>query len=77
METTTQTESADGYTMVGSARPECRWTEPNTWIHVNFLEAPSDYDVESLQPLKESNDNDGSNNMKENPNEVFYDCCSG
>jgi hypothetical protein len=63
--------------MVGSARPECRWTEPDAWIHVNFLEAPLDHGVESLQPLKESNDNDDSNNEKENPNEFSHDCSSG
>jgi hypothetical protein len=63
-----QTES-DGYTMVGSAGPECRLTENNTWIHVDF-EEPSDDGVES-HVLKESNDNDSN---KEDLHEVFYDC---
>jgi hypothetical protein len=56
-----QTES-DGYTMVGSVGPECRLTENNTWIHVDFEEPSSE---------KESNDNDSN---KEDPNEVYYDC---
>jgi hypothetical protein len=65
-----QTESG-GYTMVGSAEPECRLTESITWIHVDF-EEPSDYGFES-QPLRaESNDNDS--NDKEDLNEVFFYC---
>jgi hypothetical protein len=71
-----QTES-DGYTMVGSAGPECRLTEHKTWIHVDFEEPSSDYDdagVESLHRpfLKESNDKDS--NKEDTRNEVFYDC---
>jgi hypothetical protein len=68
---TSQTESADGYTMVGSAGPECRLTKHTTWIHVDLdFEEPSD-GVES-HPLKESNDNDSD--KEDLDDEVFYDC---
>jgi hypothetical protein len=43
-----QTESG-GHTMVGSAGPDFRLKESNTWIHVDFEEPSSDYGVESQQ----------------------------
>jgi hypothetical protein len=60
---TSQTES-DGYTMVGSAGPECRLTEHMTWMHVDFEEPTKSPEGESNTHsviLVESNESKCSN----------------